>query len=660
MNRIDDTADAFERSVEERRDPLQPDRREIGRLVSCSGGQGVVSINVFNSEHVSLDFWSIGRLISVAMDKRRIIAVVFEMKTVLDAWNEIDGNTVHFHVELVGEIVDDASGKAIFSRGITSYPNIGAIAHRVRTSDLAAIHVITNGRGVEVGRLTQDHSIPATVDMGEMLSKHFAVVGTTGVGKTTSVALLIRKAVETIPNLRVLILDPHNEYERGLGRNVVSLGAETLELPFWLFTFEELSDVVFRGAEAAEGEKSALMEIIVAAKVRFQAARSGSTTARRLSADEGSNIGVDSPVPYRMADLFSLILDAMGKLEAKHSRLDLRNLKTRLESLCQNYRYRFMFRSTVIEDNIEKVIGQIFRIPHHDKRITVLQLADLPSDVTNSVVSVLARLALDLCVIGQSTYKIALICEEAHRYIPNDYKRGFGPTRHAIARIAKEGRKFGCSIGIVTQRPSEVDSTILSQCSTVFAMRLSNESDQNIIKSAISQSSEGRIRFLSSIRNREAIAFGEAIAMPMRFEFTQMSADMLGAHESGTKSFVPQELDLRSVVQKMRGLDETQRLMGEISGVSSGASAQGNAGLGQAGLANAGSGNSALGNLAPGNSGGSSSGLGSSVLAGSGSTGSGSTSAPLPQAGSSHIYTPGSSQPSFGHSTRPTPKVPGW
>ena len=622
MNRIGDRADSLSNSVEERRNPLQPDRREIGRLVSCSGGQGVVSINVFNTEHVSLDFWSIGRLISVAMDKRRIIAVVYEMKTVLDAWSETDGNTVHFHVELVGEIVDDEFGKPIFSRGITSYPSIGAIAHRVRTADLAAIHVISNGKGVEVGRLTQDRSIAATVDMGEMLSKHFAVVGTTGVGKTTSVSLLIRKAVETMPNLRVLILDPHNEYERGLGRGVISLGADTLELPFWLFTFEELSDVVFRGADAAEGEKSALMEIIVAAKIRFQAARSGSTTARRLSADEGSNIGVDSPVPYRMADLFSLILDAMGKLEAKHSRLDLRNLKTRLESLCQNYRYRFMFRSTVIEDNIEKVIGQIFRIPHHDKRITVLQMADLPSDVTNSVVSVLARLALDLCVIGQSSYQIAVVCEEAHRYIPNDYKRGFGPTRHAIARIAKEGRKFGCSIGVITQRPSEVDSTILSQCSTVFAMRLSNESDQNIIKSAISQSSEGRIRFLSSIRNREAIAFGEAIAMPMRFEFTSMSADMMGVHSAGARSHMPQDLDLRNVVQKMRGLDETQRLMAEMSGVGGGVAApaapQSSPALSQAG------------------------------------------SAPLPQAGAVPVYTPGTTPPAFGHANRPAAKVPGW
>lgn len=575
MNIFDDGGESRAKAVLERRNPLQPEQREIGRLISCSGGQAVVSIGVRQgTESAVLDYWSIGRLIAISMDRRRIIAVVYEMDTVMRGWSETEMNTVHFKVELVGEIMDNTSGRPVFTRGISSYPNIGAVAHKVRVADLAAIHVLTTGNSVEVGRLSQDHSIPATVDVGEMLAKHFAMVGTTGVGKTTAVSLLIRKAVETLPNLRVLILDPHNEYENALGEHSMSLGAETLELPFWLFTFEEFADVVFRGADAAEGEKSALMEVIVQAKMRFQSARSATgTTARRVSADEGANISVDAPVPYRMADLFSLILDLMGKLEAKYSRFDLRNLKSRLEGLCQNFRYRFMFRSTMIEDNIEKVLGAIFRIPHNDKRVTILQLADLPSDVTNSVVSVLGRLALDLCVIGQSSYQIAVICEEAHRYIPNDHRRGFGPTRQAIARIAKEGRKFGCSIGVVTQRPSEVDSTILSQCSTVFAMRLSNEADQNIIRSAISQSSEGRVSFLSSIRNRETIAFGEAIAMPMRFEFTQLPREQLGSAARETVIHNTGEIDLRSVVQRMRGQDETQRLMAEAAGVTGSSSA---------------------------------------------------------------------------------------
>ena len=562
MDGYDLARSANDIGTSERRNPLQDPQRLIGRLVSCSGSTAVVSMPVVSIGRATSDFWSIGRLITLEHENKRIIGIVFEMNTVQAGWTEGQQNIVNFNVELAGEVMDNAEGNPVFSRGVTAYPMIGALAHRVRAADLAAIYSIAGECAVTIGNLSQDSNISAVVNVHDMLSKHFAVVGSTGVGKTTAVTLLIRKAIEAKPNLRVLIFDPHNEYELAFNDDSTALGADNLDLPFWMFNFEELSEVVFRGSEASEGETTALMEIISTAKTRYQTARSSSVARRVTSDDVGGGMNVDSPVPYRMADVFQIILDLMGKLDPRHSRADLRLLKGRLEALCNNYRYRFMFRNTMIEDNIEKVIGNIFRIPHRNRRIIVLQMADLPSDVTNSVVSVLSRLALDLAVMSHGGFEISVICEEAHRYIPLDPTRGFGPTRQAISRIAKEGRKFGASIGVISQRPSELDTTIISQCSTVFAMRLSNENDKAIIRAAISQSSESRIGFLSSLRDREAIAFGEAIATPMRmfFETIPMQNNNKAQRSKASETIMlNQETDLKQVV--MRGLDDTQRFI---------------------------------------------------------------------------------------------------
>ncbi len=139
----------------------------------------------------------------------------------------------------------------------------------------------------------------------------------------------------------------------------------------------------------------------------------------------------------------------------------------------------------------------------------------------------LARLAFDLALWSEGKLKLLVLCEEAHRYMPADQRLGFAPTRHALARIAKEGRKYGCYLGVVTQRPGELDPTILSQCSTFFAMRLANEQDQAIIRSAIADSSASTLSFLSSMGQREAIAFGEGVATTMRMKFEKIDSALL-------------------------------------------------------------------------------------------------------------------------------------
>src|SRR5690606_30057543 len=200
------------------------------------------------------------------------------------------------------------------------------------------------------------------------------------------------------------------------------------------------------------------------------------------------------------------------------------------------------------------------RVPLHGRPITCFELAGLPSEVVNSVCSVLGRLAFDLAVNSHGRLKLLVLCEEAHRYMPADPRLGFAPTRHALSRIAKEGRKYGCYLGVVTQRPGELDPTVLSQCSTIFAMRLANEVDQEIIRSAIAASSASTLSFPSSMGQREAIAFGEGVATTMRMKFEYLAPALLpGSRRRQESETTPGEddIDIHALVANLRGPIQT-------------------------------------------------------------------------------------------------------
>ncbi len=538
----------------DRRDPRQPSERMIGRIVACDGARATIATSAMSLVGTNADFWSIGKLISINLGATRVIGLVYEMSAMRNLWHEGLENEMQVRIELVGEMADRADGTIEFRRGITVYPHLGAIAHRIRISDLIAIHDLSGRPGIEVGWLSQDATVPAMVSVEDMLRCHFAVVGTTGVGKSSAVSLLVRESVMKKPTLRALILDPHNEYAHAFKGVSITLDASTLELPYWMFTLEEMSDVVFRGREAVQEEVDILREIIATAKGRYRVSSEPSASSSLIRRPlDVCNFSADTPVPYRWADLFRLIDEHLGLLEPRHSRYHLRTLKSRLDSLFTDIRYRFMFARSTVDDSLDRVISTLFRIPDEGKPITVLQLAGIPSDVVNAVVSVLARLAFDVAAWSGPGFEVLLLCEEAHRYVPADRALGFAPTRAAIARIAKEGRKYGAYVGIVTQRPGELDPTILSQCSTVFAMRLGNTRDQEIIRAAIADSSASTIAFLSSIANREAIAFGEGVPTPMRITFRRQERHELPQADTASKSREENDVSLREIIGRMRG-----------------------------------------------------------------------------------------------------------
>nr|WP_328838195.1 DUF87 domain-containing protein [Methylobrevis albus] len=542
-----------------RRDVLKPGNRFLGRVVACNGSHATISAVVAAGDTSLSELWAVGRLVSISVNDSRIAALVYSMNTQTKAWSEHSDNVMLVEVELVGEITSGPDGQSMFHSGIRNHPYLGAIAHRMRASDLAAIYETRGGNPVVIGRLAQDERMDATISMATMLERHFAVVGTTGVGKSTAVSLLINKAIAAEPRLRVLILDPHNEFAAAFPDTSVVIDPETLDLPFWLFRLEEFVEVLYKGRTPIPEEVDFLYDLLPEAKRLFRGGEGGAIKRR---GGENTAITVDTPIPFRMVDLLALIDDRLGRLEGRDSKPSLRNLKFRLQSAVNDPRFRFMFAGAV-GDQMTDILGRIFRIPGNGRPVTTFQLAGIPSEVVNAVAAVLCRLAFEIGVWANGAVRLLVLCEEAHRYIPSDPDLGFGPTRQAIARIAKEGRKYGVGLGVITQRPAELDATILSQCSSVFAMRLTNELDQGLIRSAISASSESSISFLSSLDNGEAIAFGEAIAVPMRMRFERL-ADSALPRAAGRETEMhrrPELNDLDGIVRRMRNLSPSDDLL---------------------------------------------------------------------------------------------------
>ncbi len=502
---------------------------DLGYVIAVTGSRSSVRL----CKHAADDHEriTIGRLVVLSAGSSRVIGVISRVGISPAPPDETEGGSVVIEVDFLGEIKLHGTPEAHFERGVSEYPTIGDEVRVLAAEELVLIHRIAHGETIQVGRLQLDSSVPAYVNFDELLHKHFAVLGTTGVGKSTAVALILQEILKKKANLRVFLFDPHNEYSNCFGELAEVVSPKNLQLPFWLFNFEEIVDVFFRGRPGVEEEAEILSEMIPLAKAQYAANLRGDRIQLRKASSNGFT--ADTPVPYRVSDLVNLINDRMGKLENRSSWTKYQRLMQRIESLGHDSRYAFMFNSLFVEDMMVRVLSELFRMPTHGRPITIMQLAGFPAEVVDSVVSVMCRMAFDFGVWSDGAAPLLVVCEEIHRYAPADRKLGFGPTRKAISRIAKEGRKYGVYLGAVTQRPAELDATILSQCSTVFAMRMANERDQAIVRSAVPDAGSSLIELLASLGTREAVAFGEGVALPMRFRFSDMPADRLPRSQSG-------------------------------------------------------------------------------------------------------------------------------
>lgn len=420
-------------------------------------------------------------------------------------------------IQLLGEMLRGADGTASgFQRGISVYPGLGADIYTALHEELERVYARPKAANVRIGTIHQDATLPAFVATDELLGKHFAILGVTGSGKSCAVALILRAILDQNPGGHVVLLDAHNEYAGAFGDRAELVNPTNLQLPYWLLTFEEIVSVfASRTGSTVEAEHAVLKAAITDAKRKY--GRSG----------ELDYVTVDTPVPYRLSDVLRAIDAAMGRLEKPEHSIAYLRLKSRIEALSNDRRFAFMFSGMVVKDNMVEILSRILRVPVERKPITIIDISGIPSEIADAVVSVLCHTLFDFALWSDRSkaLPILVVCEEAHRYVPRDGDQGYGPARKVIATIAREGRKYGVGLCLVSQRPSELSANILSQCNTMFALRMNNERDCSFVRNALPDSAIGLLSALPALRTREAIAVGEGVTMPMRLCFDELDPD---------------------------------------------------------------------------------------------------------------------------------------
>ncbi len=480
-------------------------------------------------------------------------------------------------VQLVGE--RGREGK--FERGVSQHPTINDAVHIVTEDDLREIY----GPGdpidfVAVGHLASAESIPALVDINKLITRHSAVVGSTGAGKSTTVAGLLTALTEPTryASARIVVLDIHGEYSSALGnRSTVfrvaadlDRGEIRLNIPFWALSFDELVKLTF-GALGDEAY-AAVSDSVVALKREslFQKARAG-VTAERLTAD--------SPVPFCIHKLWfdfhqrqhrtvipkpggagdevesAYVLDGNGlpiqpgdamsvtppqyrtvkatgpaaeRVQWGPDPISMRQQLAVLASKLRDPQLAFLFNPDDWRPDLDGSVAKDLDTLLADwlgrpSPITILDLSGVPPAVMNDLIGALLRILYDALFWARNLPEggrerpLLLVLEEAHAYLGKEPgKEHGGPASAAVRRIAKEGRKYGVGVMVVSQRPSEIDPTILSQCGTLFAMRLANDLDRGQVAGAASDNLKGLFDMLPILRTGEAIIVGEAVSLPIR------------------------------------------------------------------------------------------------------------------------------------------------
>ena len=502
---------------------------KIGHVVEVSGSRVVGELEgtvedlyrTYRSRRYTVG--QVGSIVKIKAGDKLVFGVVTALRmTELppDAVAAMRGQPVasdakRLEVDLFGEGLRTGLGEEDFDfqRGVATYPLPGQGIFLANVVELERIYRRPDKPSIHVGALSQASSLPVHLLMDELLGKHFAVLGTTGAGKSCSVTVLLRAILERAPKAHVILLDPHNEYGRAFPETAEIIDPTMLNLPHWLLNFEESTELfVGRTERAATSQTNILRDAMFFARQKFVVENA-----------ESESITVDTPSPYRLGTLITQINSSKpGTPSKQESYLKIMN---KIKTLQQDRRFSFLIRpDDEVKDDLIDILAQYLRIPVSNKPLSIIDLSGVPSDVVDVVVSVLCRMIFDFAVWSPRPVEvpILLVCEEAHRYAPRGDDAAFQPTKQALSRIAKEGRKYGVGVGLISQRPSEISESILSQCNTLIALRMSNEQDQNFVRRALPDSVRSLVDTLSTLRTQEALVVGEGSVVPVRLRFDDL------------------------------------------------------------------------------------------------------------------------------------------
>ena len=491
------------------------DSAQIGVVTAVSGARlsfALLNAALVSAGETSYERAQVGSLVKIATPTTAAFGFIESIAFQRTPSGAAPDSLAVANVELLGELAGSGAARR-FSRGVSAYPALAAPVFMAGSDDLTVIYSKPKGWTVPIGTLYQNPDRAAHLLLEEFLSRHSAILGTTGTGKSCALALILHALLEHNPNAHVVLLDPHDEYSSAFSGFADCITPRNFQLPYWLLSFEEISELLCSHEPTARSrEIPILREAIVQAKKDYAGKSS-----------DKSRLTVDTPVPYRIMHLVQHINAASGRLNKPDDATPYLRLTARIEMLCRDKQYEFMFGGAVT-DTMSMVLSRLLRVPVHGKPITIFDLSSVPSEIVDVVVSLMCRLIFDFgrWASREHGFPTLLVCEEAHRYLPRDESLGFEPTRRAISRIAKEGRKYGISLCLVTQHVSEISERVLSQCSTILALRLSSEADQAFVRRALTDNAAGLLSALPALQRQEAIAFGEGVPHPMRIRFAEL------------------------------------------------------------------------------------------------------------------------------------------
>ena len=463
----------------------------------------------------------------------------------------------------------EVSPSGTFTNGVKNYPVTGAELHAVSQEDIESIFVKFRAQGYAVGVASADNNIEVCMDPAALFGRHFAILGQSGAGKSWTVTNLLQRAVKSMPKAHIILLDLHGEYswEDKDGKRQYAfdekvtryIDARDLEIPYWLMTFSELVDLLVDRTDASASTQVAFLRDSV------------QDLRNKANKDLGiSHLSIDSPVYFSLTELYSYFEEAnkqttnFGKGKGALAGL-FDQFLIRLQSRMNDTRYDFLLnpKHRISSDTLSGLLRDFVGLGEPKAQITIVDLSSVPFDVRPIVTAQVGRLAFEFNYWNPKfkEFPLLLVCEEAHAYIPREGNLQYEGTRRSMQRIAKEGRKYGVGLAVVTQRPHELSETVLAQCSTFVCLRLTNPDDQDYVRDLVPEAERDFIDIMSSLSQGEAMIMGLAIPLPTRVQLFKPDPPPNSSSVDFFRHWVtgPADLDIDDIVDRWRRQDRMHK-----------------------------------------------------------------------------------------------------
>lgn len=518
----------------------------IGKIIEVDGTRIIAELDPTLSElsrvygGESYPIGQFGSIVKIHFGRRLIFAFVgrLRMKADYEAQRGLVSHAVDderiIEADLFGEgewLLDSSDEttkwELKFERGISTFPLPQQTLYLTPKAELRFIYGKGKSNVVRLGEHAGSGGTPCYAELNELLGKHTAILGSTGSGKSGTVASVLHSILskgkeENFSKWqpRIIILDPHNEYSSAFKEcTKLSTDDQSLKLPYWLMNFQETVSLLIGKTEFVATSQANIV------KIALQKARSEGATELGLDLQK---ITIDSPVPYKLSTLKSNI--EATKPSAPSAQAPHNSILEKLDVLQRDARVRFLMEEWAggKEDPFPKIIEQLVGAGPQPR---IVDLSGVPNEVAGVSSALIARTLFNLKVWQSAEERnrdpVLLVCEEAHRYVPNRGEAQYEAAQEAIRRIAKEGRKYGLGLLLVSQRPSEVEATVLSQCNSWIVLRITNDSDREHVRSVLPDSMSGLTKMLSGLRRQEAIFVGQAAMLPSRILIRSLTPDQL-------------------------------------------------------------------------------------------------------------------------------------